>query len=371
MLESILLFLGGDVMTGRGIDQVLPHSSPPVLYEPYVKDARDYVRLAARERGALPRPMPYELVWGDALAALEKHRPDYRIVNLETALTTSDEPWPGKSIHYHMHPKNIDVLAVADIDVASLANNHVVDWGYPGLRQTLAVLHEAGIKTAGAGTNRRAADAPAVLNAADDRRLLIYAYGLPGSGVPSDWAAGKRGAGVNFLPRLSGGEADAVEHIRETSGENDLVIVSLHWGDNWGYKVEPEQVSFAHRLIDKGGVDVVYGHSSHHPRPLEIHHGKLILYGCGDLINDYEGIGGHEEYRGDLSLMYLPRLDVDTGELIELTLIPFQILRFGLNRARADDVRWLLKTLNRINEPFGVRLREMSGDHALLWRPTG
>ena len=51
----------------------------------------------------------------------------------------------------------------------------------------------------------------------------------------------------------------------------------------------PSQIRFAHRLID-AGVDVVHGHSSHHPRPIEVYRGKLILYGCGDTIDDYEGI---------------------------------------------------------------------------------
>ena len=57
--------------------------------------------------------------------------------------------------------------------------------------------------------------------------------------------------------------------------------------------MDPDQVRFAHRLID-GGVDLVHGHSSHHPRPIEVFRGKLVLYGCGDCINDYEGISGHQ-----------------------------------------------------------------------------
>ena len=88
----------------------------------------------------------------------------------------------------------------------------------------------------------------------------------------------------------------------------DHVIVSIHWGGNWGYDIPREQETFAKTLIDQGGVDIVHGHSSHHPKRMEIYRGRLILYGAGDLINDYEGIGGYEEFRPELSLIYLPRL---------------------------------------------------------------
>ncbi|MFG2394173.1 CapA family protein [Streptomyces lavendulae] len=102
-----------------------------------------------------------------------------------------------------------------------------------------------------------------------------------------------------------------------------MVAVSIHWGSNWGYRVPPEHVRFAHALVD-GGADLVHGHSSHHPRPLEVYRGRLILYGCGDLVDDYEGITGHKQYRDDLRLLYTARLDKDTGALRGLRLTPFQ-----------------------------------------------
>ena len=83
------LFLCGDVMTGRGIDQVLATPCAPQIDEPWVKDARDYVALAERASGPIPRGAGPAYVWGEALALLEEERPDLRIVNLETAVTTS------------------------------------------------------------------------------------------------------------------------------------------------------------------------------------------------------------------------------------------------------------------------------------------
>ena len=94
------------------------------------------------------------------------------------------------------------------------------------------------------------------------------------------------------------------------------MIFSVHWGSNWGYDVPEEQIDFARALIDSGAVDIVHGHSSHHVRPLEIYKGKLIVYGAGDFLNDYEGIEGNESYRDDLALDVLSdarRADRSTG----------------------------------------------------------
>src|SRR5438093_915713 len=92
--SRIGLFLCGDVMTGRGIDQVLPHPSNPVLYEHWVHDARDYVRLAEAANGPIPKPVALDYIWGDALGELQRAQAapsaaaggDLRIINLETSI---------------------------------------------------------------------------------------------------------------------------------------------------------------------------------------------------------------------------------------------------------------------------------------------
>ncbi len=111
--SSVRFFLAGDVMTGRGIDQILPTSSSPEIYEQWLRSASDYIAVAERVSGPIPREVDYRYIWGDALPMLETAQPDVRLVNLETAVTISDEPWPGKGIHYRMHPDNIAVLTAA------------------------------------------------------------------------------------------------------------------------------------------------------------------------------------------------------------------------------------------------------------------
>src|SRR5437762_9571358 len=100
------LFLCGDVMTGRGIDQAMPHPVNPVLHEPYVRDARDYIALAENTHGPIPRPLPFDYIWGDALQELDRAAVDFRIVILETAISSSETAWPVKGIYYCMHPHN-------------------------------------------------------------------------------------------------------------------------------------------------------------------------------------------------------------------------------------------------------------------------
>ena len=362
------LFLCGDVMTGRGIDQIQPQSCDPALYEPYVRDAREYVALAEAEHGAVPRCVAPAYVWGDALEALARAAPAARIVNLETAVTTSAD-WLDKGINYRMHPANVGCLGAARIDCCVLANNHVLDWGRAGLAETLETLRAAGLRSAGAGRDLDEARAPAAVPLAGGARVLVAAFGARTSGIPHDWAATARSPGVDLLEDLS---QQTVARIARTVGAKkragDIVVASIHWGPNWGYAVNADERRFAHALIDAAGVDIVHGHSSHHPKAIEVHAGKLVLYGCGDFVNDYEGIGGYEAFRSDLALMYLPTLDAHSGRLLALELVVLRRRRFRLEHTPQEDVAWIAAMLTREGRAFGTRARlRAEGRIALEW----
>ena len=367
--ESVKLLLTGDVMTGRGIDQILPHPSDPVLYEDYVKSALDYVKLAEDAHGPIPRRVPYEYIWGDALDELKARNLDFRLINLETAITSDGIPEP-KGINYRMHPANIGVLTAARIDACVLANNHMLDWGVSGLNETLETLERAGIAAVGAGRNQRDATAPLVRQLADNRRIVVFAYGSTDSGVPYYWAAGENAPGVNVLSDFSDRTAtDIADRIQAIKRSGDVVIVSIHWGSNWGYEIRAAHRRFAHTLIETGVVDVIHGHSSHHARVCEVWRGKLIMYGCGDLINDYEGISGYEVYRDDLGLMYFPEIDPTNGQLIALEMAPFRIRRFRLECAPDHDVTWLAETLWREGRQVGTGVEVTNTGHLrLTWK---
>ena len=366
----VSLFLCGDVMTGRGIDQILPHPGQPQLAESVARSALDYVRLAERVAGPIRRPVDFAYVWGDALAELGRERPDLRIVNLETSITTSAHPWPGKAVHYRMHPANAGCLAAAAIDCCTLANNHVLDWGLLGLTETVDTLHRTGIHAAGAGRNLTAAAAPAILPVPGKGRVLVYSCATADSGVPSGWAAGPATGGIWRLGDLSAGTGDALAgRILAEKQPGDLVVLSIHWGGNWGFAIPEEARHFARGLVESGGVDLVHGHSSHHVKGIEIHRGRPILYGCGDFLNDYEGIGGYDAFGSGFSFMYFPVLDAAGGALLSFTLIPTEIRGFQVRHAGPAAADWLFNTLTRESLPLGTTVaRDGGGGFRLSWR---
>ncbi len=352
----VTLFLCGDVMLGRGIDQILPHPADPQLYEPAVGLATTYVELAERANGPIPRPVDVRYVWGDALDVLDELQPDLRIINLETSITRSTDALP-KGINYKMSPANAACLTAAGIDCCELANNHVLDWGRAGLLETLESLERLGVRSAGAGRDAAVAAAPAILPVARGGRVLVFAFGAGSSGIPPDWAARAGRPGVNLLKDLSARTVeDVAARVSAAKRPGDLAVASIHWGGNWGYEIPRAQREFAHAIIERAGIDVVHGHSSHHPKGIEVYRDRPILHGCGDFLNDYEGISGYEAYRDDLVLMYLPRLAAADGRLLDLRLVPFQIRKFRLNWASPEDAAWLRDVLDRESRPLGARV---------------
>jgi len=360
--QPMRIFLCGDVMTGRGIDQVMPHPCDPVLYESHVNSAMDYVYLAEEANGPIPRCVDATYVWGAALDELNRARPDARVINLETSITHSDDYF-SKGINYRMSPENADFLTAAKIDCCVLANNHVLDWRRTGLLDTLAILERLQIKTAGAGRNLVQASAPAALDIAGKGRVLVFSFASVTSGTPQSWAATQEAAGVNLLPDLSETNvariSDQIAHERQP---HDLIVVSIHWGSNWGYEISDKQRRFARALIDKANVSIIHGHSSHHAKAMEVYRNRLILYGCGDFISDYEGIAGYEDYRDDLVLMYFADISPMDMNLVALELVPLQIQKFCLIHPSRPDVDWQQKVLDRESRKFGARV---------ILRPTG
>jgi poly-gamma-glutamate synthesis protein (capsule biosynthesis protein) len=342
-------------MCGRGIDQVLAHPCSPEIYENYMRSAESYVLLAEQANGPIPRRSGPSYVWGAALDQLERMQPDARIINLETAVTRSNDR-ASKGINYCVSPENAECLAAAKIDCCVLANNHVLDWGRAGLLETLTTLQKLDVKATGAGRNDREARAPAVLNLAN-ARLLVFSFGSTSSGIPPEWAATSDTPGVNLLSDLSEASASEVaDQVMAQKRPGDLVVVSIHWGSNWGYHIPDQHTILARALIDKAGVSIVHGHSSHHPRAIEIYRDRLILYGCGDFLNDYEGIPGYERYRDDLALMYFADLDPASGSLHALKLIPLLIKNFRLSIPPWRDIEWIQQRLDRECQKFGTRV---------------
>jgi poly-gamma-glutamate synthesis protein (capsule biosynthesis protein) len=369
--DTVRLMLGGDVMTGRGIDQILPAPGDPAIREDWrgITDARVFVEMA-RRRGRIPVARDVSYIWGDLPGIVSERRPDLRIVNLETALTSRGSPWTGKHMHFRMNPENAGTLA-GKFDCCTLANNHVLDWGYEGLTDTLDVLRQVGMASAGAGENKDVAATPAVLEVPGGGRVLVWSVATPYSGVPAAWSATAGRAGVWLVMPGRSAVAWLAAKISARRRVGDIVVLSIHWGGNWGYRMHEVTRRFAHALIDRAGVDVIHGHSSHHVRGIEVYRGKLILYGCGDLINDYEGIDGYDRFRPGLGALYFADIARETGQLRSLKIVPVKIRNMRVNVADKNDVEWIAGVWSRLGTDLGgTRVAGAGKELALDWHRT-
>ena len=362
------LFLCGDVMLGRGVDQILPHPGDPALREGYLADARGLRRTWRRRRAdRIPAPVAPCWPWGEALRLLEEAAPDVRIVNLETAVTRSDEFAPGKAVHYRMHPGNVSALAAARPDVCVLANNHVLDFGRPGLDETLRSLAAAGLRAAGAGRSADEAYAPAAVPSATGGRVLLFALGARSSGVPPDWAAaaaGRRRLRARAVGRHGGRRGPAGcgrRSVRATSRSSPCT------GDPTGATSFRASRSASRTPWWTAASTSSTGIPRTIPGPSRCTASKLILYGCGDFIDDYEGITGYEAYRDDLRLR-LPRLGGRGHRVAGRGAHgAAAVRRMRLEPAVDKDRRWLRATLDRISN--GVHITQ-AADGALRLLPA-
>lgn len=328
-------------------------------------------------------------LWGDYLSLNIHPPPDLRLLNMENAVTTSTTNYdvPLKGINYHLHAKNVPLVfksfAAATFTnedkpnttssipyVISMANNHAMDFGHVAFEQeTLPALdslpgdgHVIGI----GDSIWSAAEATRIALPQGNRHVKCVALSTVCSGTPPSWSATTTKPGMVVLPALD--EPTAVQKAVEATAcvlqansiscsQNDLVVLSIHWGPNWAYR-EPGDAEaqtfrreYAHRVIDELGVDLIYGHSSHHIRGMELYRGKLIIYGAGDLVNDYEGFAnrGDEAYN-TLGALFLVDVNVSDGTLTQLCLIPTFMNRLQLQRVQQRSYKCWDPTVSRMVE---------------------
>lgn len=269
-----------------------------------------------------------EYPWGDTLPIIKGA--DARFCNLECVISDHGEPWSQtpKYFHFRTGTKNVRALKAAGIDAVSIANNHVLDFEYEAAFEMLNVLDRENIRRAGVGHDYAEASVPAFIKVGD----MAVAFIAFTDNEPA-WAAYGSHPGVFFVP-IDGKDIRAqklFELIKETKTKADIVIVSVHWGPNWGYRPAPEHVPFAHALIDSGA-DIIFGHSCHVFQGLEIYGGRPIIYSAGDFIDDY---AVDEVEKNDESFIFVIETE---GRLISRVLMyPTVTKRF--QATMADEAR--------------------------------
>lgn len=312
--EQTLVFLG-DVMLGRLVNAAL-------------------------------RRRPPASVWGDTLPVITAA--SARFINLECAVTDWGEPEPGKVFCFRTDAKNVAALAAARIDAVSLANNHVLDYGDAGLRETLRNLDAAGIRHAGAGLTAEQAQQPAEI-APDGLRIAF----LAATDNQPEWEASHDRPGIFYMPIDPAEERfrRLVTLVASAKEQADLVVVSLHWGPNWGYQPLPEHPTAARVLIDSGA-DVIFGHSPHIVRGIELYRGRPILYSCGDFVDDY---AVDQVERNDESFVF--RVHVVDRRIARITLVPTVIEDFQARLARGRRADTICDTMRALCRKLGTDAR--------------
>jgi poly-gamma-glutamate capsule biosynthesis protein CapA/YwtB (metallophosphatase superfamily) len=310
------LLVLGDVMLGRLVNQTLQHEPP-------------------------------EYPWGDTLAMIRAA--DFRLCNLECVIADHGRPWSvtPKCFHFRSDAKNVAVLQVAHIDCVSLANNHTLDYEDVALLEMLQRLDEAGIGHAGAGRDW-AASARVAISLVQGRRIGVIALtdNEPG------WAAEGHKPGTFYVPidLHDDRAARLLALVRQGKEAVDVLLVSAHWGPNWGYRPPASHPPFAHALIE-AGADVIVGHSGHVFRGIELYRGRPIIYCAGDFIDDY---AVDEVERNDQSFLFV--LEFDGGRVQRLRLYPTLIRNCQVRRAPTHDA-----------EDIAARMQELCAE----WHTKG
>ncbi|OGP22435.1 MAG: capsular biosynthesis protein [Deltaproteobacteria bacterium GWA2_55_10] len=296
-------------------------------------------RLVNRELSRRPPEYP----WGNTLSKFKGA--DARIANLECVISDKGRPWSAtpKVFHFRSDSKNIECLKIAGINAVSIANNHSLDYEYDALFEMIEILERAGIARAGAGRNLDEASSPAYFEAAGKRcAMLAFTDNEP------LWEAKKDRPGVYYVPvdvddPRAQGLFDRVELARKETG---FVIVSAHWGPNWGYTPAASHIPFGRRLIESGA-DMVFGHSCHVFQGIEFYRGGAVIYGAGDFIDDY---AIDEEERNDESFIFIAEIE---KKVRSMRLVPTVIESLSARMAEYPRAELIAAKMKNLCSEFG------------------
>lgn len=306
---------------------------------------------------------PTSEVWGCLRSA------DLAMVNLELPLTTADTP-ADKAITLRADPGIAPSLREKGIDVATVANNHALDYGPEGLIETIDALRDVGITAVGGGADLESAMQPAMLSVSGS---WVAIFGLA-STLPPGYAAGPRRPGVAPVRALSRFRIDsttldeqpgmspwveteavgedvsrACERISEVRAEVDLVVVQIHWGIPNGWcaafqgPLADYQRPLAHSLVD-AGADLIVGHHPHTVHGVERRGRALIAYSLGNFLFHSMGKDAELTLAGNYPPYKLESLE--TGEALDTV-----VLEIRVEEGRMEEARFRPARMNDSGEP--------------------
>lgn len=318
----IRVIFGGDVMLGRNVKEYILRFGPAYPLGP----------IAPLMRSA-----------------------DLTIINLECAITSSLDQWPGerKAFYFGAPPQAIESLTGAGVDMVSLANNHALDFGVEGLLDTFATLRSHGVRSAGAGINLAEALAPAIIDC-NGVRFGMAAF----CDHQVDFAAGENVPGIAWIdfnnePAVEAAWRNALERLKAAAV--NWTILSLHWGPNMVSRPSAKFRRLAHAAIDMGW-QILFGHSAHVFHGIEIYRGCPIIYAAGDLVDDYHV---DAEFRNDHQLLFEVVLTRDV--LHRIFLYPVFIDDCRTQHASAEQAEYILPQMSALCEEMRTVVQRDAG----------
>lgn len=275
-------------------------------------------------------------------------RANLNIVNLECAITSSEQQWTGASkAFYFGAPLNaIETLKIANIKLVSLANNHLLDYDYQGLSDTLKQLKEHHIYFAGAGDNLKEARQPAIVDI-PGLRIGMVAY----CNHQSDFSATKNQPGISYIDLNDQNKVleEFQRAITELNNNDvDWPILSLHWGPNMVERPSPFFQKIAHSVIEMG-YKTLFGHSAHVFQGIEIYKGFPIFYATGDFVDDYYV---DEYFKNDHQLLF--ELIIENKILKKILLYPIFISECQTKFANHEQFNYIVNKMQKLCKEMGT-----------------
>ncbi len=264
---------------------------------------------------------------------------DLAFFNLECPIVDSSDGFPlNKKYSFRAEPNSIEGLKYAGFTIASVANNHTIDYGKAGFLKTMELLHANSIFTIGGGTNQQEAFEPLLIEINSETFAFfgVLEFLLEGTTFNKE------------KPYPAFGQIDSLcKLIRKYNPYIDNIIVSFHWGKENSIFPTSRQVEYAHKVIN-AGADLVLGHHPHVLQSIEIYQNKLILYSLGNFVFD------NSEELQKQSVLFTCKFK--EGQIFEPELIPVYINNCRPELARLEIRYEIVEHLKKVSDPFNTNL---------------
>ncbi|NOG47678.1 MAG: CapA family protein [Calditrichaeota bacterium] len=265
---------------------------------------------------------------------------DISMINLENPLTARGKK-VEKAFNFRAKPNYAKILVDGGIDIVTIANNHIYDYGAEGLHDTILKLVENNIQYVGAGRNIYEAQHPVIFYI-KGKKIAYYAF--YGTHKHSDSYPATEDSAGTAMRRLN----IIKESIGRFRSQVDFVIVNFHWGREKAEYPGKDQIQFAHTVIGYGA-DIIVGHHPHVLQGIEKYKGKIIAYSLGNFI-----FGGNSRKSYKTAIL---EINI-SGNDVEASIIPIQVNYWQPFRLEGAEAKSVLNLVEKLSENFDESIFE-------------